>query len=139
VHTFMVGHGKISTQGVTLREEQSHCFRSSKGIALVATPVNAGSHRSRASGRQTVAPSCLTWLAPATSLQKQLAQIYFAVETRGLISEDVVKKVSSKHNWQKIYLSTKIFAIRSCINQVTRFNLNMKMEWINWQTQSINH
>ena len=57
----MVGIIKISTKGVTLREEQSPCFRSSKGIALVATPVNAGSQlEMMASGRQTVAPSCLT-------------------------------------------------------------------------------
>jgi len=78
VDTFMDGSIKISTQGVTLREEQSPCFRSSKGIALVATPVNAGSQMRMASGRQTVAPSCLTWLAPATSLQRLLAEIYYA-------------------------------------------------------------
>ena len=53
----MVGIGKISTIGVTLREEQSPCFRSKEGIALVATPVNAGTI---AGIRQTVAPSCLT-------------------------------------------------------------------------------
>jgi hypothetical protein len=120
VDTFMVGMVKISTQGVTLREEQSPCFRSSKGIALVATPVNAGSHRAGlARGRQTVAPSCLTWLAPATSLQRLLAKIYYAVATKGLVSVEVVI-MNSLHGIN--HLMVKTSAAQTRINVVTIFD-----------------
>ncbi len=120
VDTFMVGIIKISTQGVTLREEQSPCFRSSKGIALVATPVNAGRHRrGGASTRQTVAPSCLTWLAPATSLQRLLAQIYIAMKTTGLVSVEIVLAVTSLQTMN--HLMVKTIADHGRINLVTIF------------------
>ena len=117
VDTFMVGSLKISTQGVTLREEQSPCFRSSKGIALVATPVNAG--MTHASSRQTVAPSCLTWLAPATSLQRLLAMIYIAVVTSGLLSVEAMDMNSLQ---TMNHLMVKKIATHKWIILLTRFN-----------------
>ena len=132
VDTFMVGILKISTIGVTLREEQSPCFRSSKGIALVASPVNAGSHRgSRRSWRQTVAPSCLTWLAPATSLQRLLAMIYGAVAIEGLVSLEVLT-LNSLHAH---HLMVKDFAAQVQMYLVTRFH--KLTEWINSQTRKM--
>jgi hypothetical protein len=63
----MVGMQLISIQGVTLREEQSPCFRPgirNKGfrIALAAIPANTGSQDVVIGGstRQTVAPFFLT-------------------------------------------------------------------------------
>ena len=120
VDTVMVGNIKISTHGVTLREEQSPCFRSKMGIALVATPVNAGSQLEVvASRRQTVAPSCLTWLAPATSLQRLLAMIYIAVATADLVSVQIMV-VNSLHTHN--YLMVKASATHGQINLGTKFH-----------------
>ena len=113
----MVGIIKISTDGVTLREEQSPYFRSSKGIALVATPVNAGSQSKRGRRRQIVAPSCLTYLAPATSLRRLLAKIYIAMKTGDLVSVEVVVTSVQYMN----HLMVKAIADHRRIKMVTIF------------------